>query len=162
MKTYTILKDTREKLGWEFEASATFTGYEAFALKTGDYTIKEFKDILCVERKRNTAEIYNNIFTEKGDRFERELERMRDFKYSYIIFEFNMNEVINFPFGSGIPRFQQKYIRANGFALLKRLSELQIKYPYIQFVYAGAYGKEYLLSLFKRVVEKEEQCQKNL
>lgn len=160
-KTYTIIKDTREQKGWEFEASTTFTTVENKALKTGDYTVKGFEDILCIERKRNTSEVYGNLYAEKDGRFERELERMRAFKHAFLIFEFTMGDVINFPLGSGIPLYKQKNVYLTGWALLKRFIELQMQYPYIHFIYAGKHGKDYALSLMKRVTEREEECQMN-
>ena len=68
--------------------------------------IKE--DILSIERKGSISEFARNI-TEK--RFERELERMVDYKYRYVILEFNLRDIMDYPNGSGIPYNKRKYIK---------------------------------------------------
>jgi ERCC4-type nuclease len=91
---YTVLKDTREQQGWTFEQGKFCNGTIPRALKTGDYTLLGYENVLCVERKKNVAEFAGNI-VEK--RFERELERMESFLYSFIICEFTLADIMAWP-----------------------------------------------------------------
>jgi hypothetical protein len=151
---YTVIRDTREQLGWTFHPSDVLEGMIDQKMDTGDYTVKGYENILTIERKRNTAEICNNLFDD--GRFYRELERMRGFKYPFVVYEFTLADVLLYPKFSGMPASKQHYTRVTGLMLLKRLIETQIKFPYIQYVFAGNYGKEYTLSLIKRVIDAEK------
>ncbi len=152
----TIIRDTREKIGWKFEIDQFCEGVEDTALLTGDYTLKGYEDILCIERKRNAAEVHTNLFS-LDKRFFKELDRMATFKYAFVILEFSMNDLLAFPYGSGIPAKTQRYIKVTGPALLRRLVETQLQYPFIHFIFAGNRGKDYAVSLMKRVIEKEKK-----
>lgn len=153
---YTIIKDSREKLGWDFAPDNFCKEMRVEGLYTGDYTVEGLEKVLCIERKRNTSEISINLLG-KDKRFYDELERMSTFKYAYIIYEFGFADIVNFPYNSGMPYSIQKSIKITGGLLLKTQIEIQLKFPFIQFVYAGNKGKEYALSLMKRVVEREKK-----
>ena len=151
---YTIIRDTREHddKGWLFATSRHCAGTEVSKLDTGDYSIKGMEDILCIERKGSTSEFARNI-TE--NRFEKELQRMREFKYSYIILEFNMSDLIDYPDGSGIPYNKRKFLKFRGPFVLKRIIELSLLYP-TKILLCGDRGKEVASSIFKRVMEIEQ------
>lgn len=151
---YTIIKDSREQIGWDFEPDYFCKEMVIDKLETGDYSIKGYEKLLTIERKRNTAEICGNLFSSDG-RFTRELERMSTFKYAFLVFEFTLGDVMIYPQMSGLPFAMQKRTKITGAALLKKLIETQISFPYVQFVYAGKKGKEFTLSLMKRVIEHE-------
>ena len=101
---FNIIIDTREQQAWEFPRHSTANK----KLDTGDYSLGGLEDILCIERKKSVSEIASNI-TEK--RFEDVLERMTKYKYTYMIFEFSLTDVLMYPQGSEIPRHKWKYIR---------------------------------------------------
>ena len=149
-----ILRDTREKTGWNFAPCNFCEAQEIATLPTGDYTVKGLEKTLCIERKGISSEFCNNIF-DTNQRFIRELERMNEFKYPYVILEFTMKDIINFPMNSGIPYGRQRFMKINGGVLLKRFIEVQLQFPCIKFILAGNNGKEFALSLMKRVVENE-------
>jgi hypothetical protein len=121
MDDFTILIDTREQEPWEFFDVET----KAHALQTGDYTIEGCADFLCIERKKSAGELNKNIVT---PRFNKELDRMLDFKYAYLILEFSIDDILNFPVGSNIPKHIWKKLKVTGRYMLKRLAEIEIDY----------------------------------
>ena len=122
---FIVIRDTREKDGWYFKESDYCEGMVNQKLDTGDYSIQGLEDVLCIERKASGAEIANNIV---DDRFTRELDRMSEFKYKFLILEFGVEDILSFPVGSDIPKKSWNKIRISGRFIMKRLSEIQIKY----------------------------------
>jgi hypothetical protein len=122
-------------------------------LDQGDYAIEGYEDLMAIERKGAVSEWANNLGVH-WDRFERELERSRHIKNFWIILEFNMTDVMNFPVGSGIPKRQWSYLKFKGPFLLKRMLEIEQTYPNVHIVLAGGSGKEVASSIFKRTTEQ--------
>lgn len=116
--------DTREKEPWDF----SFYGFEQEYLKleTGDYYIEQIPD-LCIERKKSTGEISINL-GQKWKQFEAEMQRMSEFKHSYLICEFPIDYIDIFPEKSGIPDRYLKKIRMNSSFLKMRLFQNCKKY----------------------------------
>ena len=56
MSKYRVIKDTREKDGWTFTEYDKCEGMDMDALHTGDYTLKGFEDVVCIERKASVSE----------------------------------------------------------------------------------------------------------
>lgn len=135
-----IIKDTREQKGWEFDEFNEFT---VGTLKTGDYTVEGYEDVLCVERKGTFGELAGNL-TEK--RFWNEIDRMGSFKYAYVICEFELKDIMMYPYNMG--KLQSK-IKVTGPFLLRKIIEAELRG--VRFIFAGKYGKEFFLSLVKRV-----------
>lgn len=144
-----VIVDTREKkpLNFNFEL---IKGTIPQKLDTGDYTIKGFEDMLCVERKQSVTEIAIN-FTEQ--RFTRELERMSKFPYSFLLCEFSMDDVRMYPVGSDIPRDKWPSIRIRGPYLVRRFVEMAMQYKVVPLFCGSREGVEAVAySIFKRVV----------
>ena len=89
---YQVIRDTREQNGWDFTAGNSCEGTLVEGLKTGDYSIKGYEHLLSIERKGCIAELASNLVE---DRFERELERMESFKYSFLILEFSRKSLLS-------------------------------------------------------------------
>lgn len=152
---FTVIKDTREKVGsWDFSFAEDCTNQEVGTVKTGDYTLRGYEDILCIERKRTTGEVAINLGS-KWKTFERELERMSTYVYRYIILEFAISDVLNFPVNSSIPRNQWDKLRMNGKFLLKKLNEIEEKYG-IEIIYAGSKeeAEQKVLEIFRDVIKQ--------
>lgn len=148
---FTIIRDTREKdgHGWNFRASKYCDGQELQALKTGDYSIAGFEDKFCIERKGSVAEVAKNI---SEDRFWREVERMEAMPYRFIIFEFPMSDIVNFPNVSAIPRNRRKYIKISGNYLLSKILDLQIKHNIVCIFLDDKYHSQRVaLAIIKKV-----------
>lgn len=140
-----VLVDTKEQMPWHFE------GAKNQSLKTGDYTLEGFENILCIERKRNTGEFAKNICEA---RFVRELERMIPFKYSFIICEFDIHDVMSFPHNSGIPKKVWHKLRTKSQFLFGRINDFRIQYG-VQIILAGAYARDTAFDIMKRVYKYE-------
>lgn len=149
---YTIIRDTQEKKDfWEFSPSKLCAGTISEHMATGDYTIKGLEKYLTIERKGRVAEWAQNI-NEK--RFTKELERMQDFPLAFVVLEFNMSDIMNFPYSSDIPQYLWPKIQITPFLILKKTMEFQCEYPEIRFIFAGGHGKAVAGSIFKRAIEK--------
>lgn len=155
--SYTIIRDTREQQGWFFPEYQQCVGTEVGTLKTGDYAIKEFPDLLCIERKSSVPEIATNVVREK-DRFLRELERMRPYTYKYIICEFSMDDLMNYPENLKIAEDKKKAIKTNGKFLIRTLLEMQMEYNF-QLLFCGNSRNAFITaaSIMKRVYEKHSE-----
>jgi hypothetical protein len=126
---FTILIDTREQNPWEFGAHTT----SREKIDTGDYTIEGMADLLCIERKQSVSEIANNI-TEK--RFPAFLERMSEIPHRFMLFEFDLEDVYEFPVGSDIPKRMWDKMRVTNNYILKQISLFHINYG-IHTVFCG-------------------------
>lgn len=151
MNKFTVARDSREQKGngWWFEESDRCAGTIVKTLQTGDYTIEGYESLLCIERKASTGEFAKNI-TEA--RFDRELERMESFRYPFVILEFSLRDIINFPKNSGIPQHKWSEIKIKPQFMLKRLVEYQVKYK-SKIIFADYYGAQMAESIFKRIVD---------
>lgn len=130
-----IIRDTREKHGWSFEAySDTYVIDKK--LNAGDYTIEGCESSIIIERKSSVTEIANNLGKDYA-RFCREFDKLSTRCKKYIVCEFNYNELANFPKGSNIPEALKNKIRVSGNFLKYRVLELEQKY-YIKFIFAGS------------------------
>ena len=150
---YTVIKDTREKDGYFFKPYDRCDGMVVETMKTGDYTIKGCEDIICIERKASTAEIATNLGRKKKP-FQNEMERMKDFRFSFLVCEFDMDDIINFPENSGIPKAQQSKVKVTGRYMLQSLLEFQMWYE-TKILFSGNKHNAFLVtnSIFKRINE---------
>lgn len=148
---YVVVRDTREKdeHGWVFSAYGNCRGTQFNKLDTGDYSILGMESIVCIERKGSISEFAQNILQ---DRFEREMERMRSFKYAFILLEFDMDTLIGFPASIKLPKYLQGKIKISGRFILRRMLEIEIKYG-VHFILCGQNGKDVASQLFKLIME---------
>lgn len=151
---YTVLRDTREQQGWQFPASVSCAGTIDKKLPTGDYSLDGFEHLLCIERKGAIAEFGKNIVQA---RFERELVRLAKFRYAFIICEFDIEDIFQWPESTGLPPETTAEFRINKFFILKKLIEYYVKYPSIRILFVGNRGRDVVSSIFKRVVENEQK-----
>jgi len=126
---FTIIVDTREQMAWEFGAHTT----SREKLDTGDYTIQGLENLLTIERKQSVSEIANNI-TES--RFPAMLFAISEIPYRFMLFEFDLEDVYNFPVGSDIPKRLWDKLRISNNYILKCISRFQIEYG-IHVVFCG-------------------------
>jgi len=148
---FNVIIDTKEQLPWQFTSVAVARTIR-HKLPTGDYTIEGLEDELCIERKRNVAEFATNA-TEA--RFERELKRMAQFPYAFLIFEFGLEEINAYPMGSGVPKKMWRKLKVKGPYIHKRMSEIMIN-DRIPIILAGTTinAVSIATSIMKRVAEK--------
>jgi hypothetical protein len=146
---FTIIIDTREQKPWEFSNHATAN----HKLDTGDYSIQGLESILAIERKRNISEFANNI-TES--RFTDVVDRLSKTKYSFILFEFDMKDVMNYPIGSNIPKRLWNKIRISPAFIIKHIVDLQVEHN-IKIIFCGdsSNAEKIALSLMRKIYKKE-------
>tara|TARA_B100001113_G_scaffold320236_1_gene289361 strand:- start:3835 stop:4347 length:513 start_codon:yes stop_codon:yes gene_type:complete len=150
---YKIIKDTREQDGWVFSEYDKCDGMEIGTLHTGDYTMEGFDDVVCIERKACASEIAMNL-GKKKNAFNAEMQRMKDYPFSFLICEFSMDDVLKYPTGSRVPQKLRSQVRITGKYLLKCLIEFQIWYD-TKILFCGDKKNAFLVcnSIFKRLNE---------
>jgi len=152
---YKVLRDSRDKegFGWEFKAHKPerrpprCLGMEVATLKTGDYSLKGYTDLLAIERKADFSEIWVNYG--KRDLFEEEMERMRGIKYKYILIEGQLTTDI---FNLSPPQFTRN---VPGKAIIQWLTSLGVEYD-VHIIPVGNTGRQYAQSIFESVIRKEK------
>lgn len=88
---FTVLIDTREKKPYSFrrmttgkQLSVRVKTQKAY-LETGDYSIAEYENGCCIERK-SVSDLVQTV-AQHRDRFVRELERLSEIEHSFILVE---------------------------------------------------------------------------
>ena len=150
-----IICDTREKRPWDFIFYPDVE-IQSTALKVGDYTTPSLKDLLTIDRKATPFELAVNLGQKKDkERFYKELEKMKEFKYSYIICEFSESEVYKFPNNAGVLPAVKKKIRLTGRGLRKLISvaEEMFGVPFI-FCNDKVEAEEFAYSLMANLEKK--------
>lgn len=148
---FTVIVDTREQMPWEFGFHTT----SKRKLDTGDYSIEGFESILTIERKRSVSEIANNI-TES--RFKDVINRMSNIPHSFMLMEFNIDEVYSFPVGSDIPKKLWDKLKISGNYIMKYLTEVQLNHNiHILFCGDASTAERVAVGIMKRVYDKYKQ-----
>ena len=158
IRPFTIIKDTREKQGYTFAASRTkyhvCKGMVNRKLDTGDYSIEGLEDKVCIERKASVVELANNVGISRK-RFEAEIERMKEFPHKFLVLEFSLTDLMDFPEGSDVPNSEIKKLRVTNKYMLRFLMEMQINHN-VNVIFCGSKknAKWTVLSILKRINEK--------
>lgn len=149
---FIIIRDTREQTPWEFHYEHT-VAEEIGTLKTGDYTIKGLEDKIVIERKGCIEEFASNLGRE-FERFNKELIRMNSYPHAFIICDFPLQHLIEYPFHRPNQKLQQES-KISGKYLLKQIMEIQLKYN-VKIIFAGSkyFANKSALSLMKRIYER--------
>ena len=80
------------------------------------------------------------------------MERLKRIRWRVIVCEFTMEDIFDFPARSGIPGTKRALLRVTPQFLMKRLNEIFVVHK-IPIIFAGRKGKEYVASLFRRMIE---------
>lgn len=123
-----LVVDSREKFPYSFSEECVVA-----KLDSGDYSIQGLENVFTVERKMSVAEIANNLPTA---RWMKELERLKKIPHAFLLLEFSLDDVLNYPIGSDIPRSRWKYIKVTPAFIISCLSSISLKYG-VQVIYAG-------------------------
>ena len=154
---FTIIKDSREQEGYTFEASNsryhTCKGMVVRKLDTGDYSLEGLEDKICIERKASVVEFANNIGHDTV-RFTKEIERMKPFPYKFLILEFSLSDLMEFPERSGIPEEDWGKLKVTNKFMLRRIMEYQMHHDiHVIFCDSKKNAKWTVLSILKRINE---------
>jgi ERCC4-type nuclease len=155
--SYTVVKDSREQDGYTFDRFTSryheCKGMVVRKLDTGDYSIEGLEDKVCIERKGRISELAINLGKDKH-RFMREIERMKEFPFKFLVLEFSLEDVMSFPEGSDIPDENWNSLKITNKYMLKMLIEFQM-YDDIHVIFCGSKKNAKLVvsSILKRVNE---------
>ena len=157
LPNYTVIRDSREQKGhgWTFNEhhpdrrSPRCEGMITDTLKTGDYSLVGYTDILAVERKFAFSELWGNYSAKKRPAFEEEMNRMSEIKHPYIIIESlftsDIMELSPPQFARGVP----------GKSMVRWLMHLSAKYG-VHIIPAGACSKKIAQMIFEEVIRVEK------
>ena len=122
-------------------------------LDTGDYAIQGLEDKVCIERKGCIEELAINL-GQKKHAFLNEVERMSSFPHKFLILEFDLIDLVEFPENSRIPEKSKASVKITGKYMLKCLMEFQL-YDNIHILFCGNKRNGFLTvsSIFKRINE---------
>ena len=126
---FTVVIDTREQQPWSFPEYTVANR----KLDTGDYSVEGLENILCIERKKSTSEFANNIIE---SRFHNFILRMSEYKYAFLLLEFNLEDILIYPVGSTVPKKMWSKVKITPSFLLKHILDLQINHI-IKIVFCG-------------------------
>lgn len=148
-----VIKDTREQTGYYFSKYGTCAGMVEQKLDTGDYAIQGMEDKCCIERKGSVEELAINL-GQKKHAFLNEIDRMKPFPHKFLVLEFTLEDLVNFPDNTRIPKKQKSSIKITGKYMLKCLMEFQL-YDDVHILFCGNKHNAFLTvsSILKRVNE---------
>jgi hypothetical protein len=85
----------------------------------------------------------------------REIERMKEFEFPFLVLEFPLDDLIKFPEGADIPEGNMSKVKITGKYLLKMLVEIQMDYNIPIYFCDNKKNAKFLInSIFKRVNER--------
>ena len=148
-----VIKDTREQSGYYFSKYGTCAGMVEQKLDTGDYAIQGMEDKCCIERKGSVEELAINL-GQKKHAFLNEIDRMKPFPHKFLVLEFTLEDLVNFPDNTRIPEKQKYSIKITGKYMLKCLMEFQL-HDDVHILFCGNKHNAFLTvsSILKRVNE---------
>lgn len=128
MNKFIVIRDSRERVGyWNFSFLPSCQKQIVKKLQHGDYCIAGLEKQLYLERKRSVTEFVANLGS-RWATFERALNRMQNHKYKYILLEFTINDILNFPRGCGLSEEKIARIKMNAKYILSRIEFIKNKY----------------------------------
>lgn len=154
--SFTIIVDTREQQPWAFDNYVTANQ----KLDTGDYSIMGMENLLAIERKKSVSEFANNI-TES--RFKDVVSRLSQLKHSFLLLEFDLEDVLIYPVGSNVPKKMWDKIKISPSFIIKHLLELQM-YHNIKIIFCGDSdnAEKMATHILKKVYYLERENLKNI
>jgi hypothetical protein len=126
---FTIIIDTREQQPWIFN---DYTKAHK-KLDTGDYSIEGLEHILTIERKKSSSEFATNIVE---SRFKDVVMRLSQFKYSFLLLEFDLEDLLVYPERSTVPKRMWDKVKITPAFLIKHILELQLNHN-IKVIFCG-------------------------
>lgn len=149
--TPTILIDTREQVPWSFMLPT-----EPATLDTGDYSVRGLEHLVAIERK-SLSDLLGCIGRDR-ERFTRELQRLRAYRFGWLIVETTLTDLEAGP-GPGPWPWQSKLLPAH---VLGSLAAWECQFE-LSIVFGGSHDAsgryaERLLFHAARTVAKEVEA----
>ena len=149
----TIQIDTREKQPFAFKWAIDhkqIAGTVVSKMDAGDYGLLAFPRLVTIERKKTVGELYNNLVTKtKYERFIREMERMQEYQYRYIIVEQTWDALwdkSNF-------KFAKRNKNWAGYIVMSHLINIEADYN-VHVHFAGDKAEQLTLKLLQKHYER--------
>lgn len=150
-----IIKDSREHEGhgYDYPEDDTFAGTKIEKLSVGDYAVDGLQHLIFIDRKKTSSELANNI---SEARFEKLLQKASKYKYRYLLMEFDLEDIYQFPLNSGIPVRFFKRCKIKPAFLASYLARIAIDYD-INLIFAGnaEQAEKFCYALLKRIYKTE-------
>lgn len=160
-----VIVDTREKKPWEFKdglpSGFAVKEIKNLSLPCGDYSLEGFegKDGIIIERKNSIEEVIGN-FGKNWERFQKELDKLAEYKMPYIIIEDDLKDSFA-RYAIRDPKKGRYFILSPDF-ILKRICEIDYKWGVKTLFLSNKYfAKKYMCNLFKHLIEKKEEKNEN-
>jgi ERCC4-type nuclease len=161
-KKFTVVKDTREKVGkgFQWRACSWCYGTHYDTVHTGDYTIKEVPGLVTVERKASIYELISNmLLKDPRRRLFAEFKRMEEeYRWRFVVIEADFNELFAYASWKFVRSARTKRDGPN--TILGSIVSAQLKYG-IQFVWAGSHGREVTAKVLRKAYEYHLEELKN-
>lgn len=155
LKKFEIIRDTREKHPFQFrDRFGDLIEPKVHKLDTGDYSLVGLENVLCIERKESVTELAGNCVAK---RFIKELERMRLYKYKFLVLEFSLSDILGYPDNQDLPRRIKNKIRVTGNFIISRICQWSLDYGFDVLPCGNRFRAENMtLQVLKRVFEQEK------
>lgn len=147
---YTILVDTREKQPFWEEGDHKDFIIKKQKLEIGDYSIEDYEDLICIERKKGPSELYNN-FTFGKKRIFAEFDKLKKIPYKFLLIESTHEEIMN-PMSY---RFLKRSVIAPKIVMGNLIAFSLLHNVHI--IYAGNSGRSYTKKIFEKFLEYKKK-----
>jgi len=146
---FNIIQDTREQTPWNFTDKCVGEVI-VDKLDYGDYAIEGYEDLVWIERKASPSELAKNMFEE---RFEKLLNNIQNYPHKYIVCEFSMDDLYNYPYKSGLPKSVIRKIKIRGKMIMSYLASISLEYKInVVYAYNAHHAQLYTTSIMKNML----------
>lgn len=151
-KQFAVLVDDREKKAWSLPYKV-----EKKRLKTGDYTIKGFEEVIAIEKKSGLVELLNDLANGYRPTFVRFLKRLSKYPVKCIVVEDTLSELSINRALTHIRKKSRGRARLTSRSIYYWVAEIVTKYG-IPIVFVGKRAKMDLLpEIFRAAFEKANE-----
>lgn len=151
-KQFIVLMDDREKKAWDLPYKV-----ERKRLKTGDYTIKGFENVIAIEKKSGLIELLNDLTADYRNTFEKFLKRLSKYPVKCIIVEDTLSELSISRALMHVRKKSGGRARLTSKSIYYWAAEIAAKYG-IPIVFVGKASKAYLLpEIFRAAFERANE-----
>jgi len=147
-KQFTVLMDDREKKPWDLPYKV-----ERKRLKTGDYSLVGFENVIAIEKKSGLIELLNDLTADYRNTFEKFLKRLSKYPVKCIIVEDTLSELSISRALMHVRKKSGGRARLTSKSIYYWTAEIAAKYG-IPIVFVGKASKAYLLpEIFRAAFE---------